>query len=96
VVARTGGGGVSIAVGNAITGSNTVEANSGAGNVVVEVPRGIPARISARTGLGKVSVEPRFSKIDAHTYQSPDYEDAADKLEITASSGAGNVSISTK
>jgi hypothetical protein len=93
VMARTGGGNVSIEVGDAITGTNSVEANSGAGNVAVELPRGIAARVNARTGLGKVMVEPRFSKIDAHTYQSAGYEDAADKLEITASSGAGNVTI---
>jgi hypothetical protein len=96
VVARTGGGNVTVEMGNAITGSNAVEATSGAGNVVVEVPRSIAARVSARTGLGKVIVEPRFSKIDTHTYQSADYADAADRLEITVSSGAGNVSISTK
>ena len=93
VMARTGGGNVTIEMGDAIGGSSTVQANSGAGNVVIEVPRGIAARVNARTGLGKVMVEPRFSKIDAHTYQSADYEDATDKLEITASSGAGNVTI---
>ena len=93
--ARTGGGNISIEIGDAITGSNTVEANSGAGNVIVEVPRGIPARVNASTGMGKVVVEPCFSKIGGHTYQSADYEDAADKLEITAHSGAGNVSVTT-
>ncbi len=96
VKATTGGGNISIEVGDAITGNNTVEANSGAGNVVVEVPRGIPARVNASTGMGKIIVEPRFSKIGAHMYQSADYEDAADKLEIVVHSGAGNVSVSTK
>ena len=79
-----------------MSGTNTVEANSGAGNVVVAIPRGIAARVNARTGLGKVMVAPRLPKIDSHTYQSAEYEAAVDKLEITASSGAGNVSISAK
>ena len=96
VTARTGGGNISIEIGEAITGSNMVEANSGAGNVVVELPRDVPARVDASTGMGKVIVEPRLSKIGAHMYQSADYEDAADKLEISAHSGAGNVSITTK
>ncbi len=96
VKARTGGGNISIEIGDALTGSNTVEANSGAGNVVIEVPDGIPARVDASTGMGKVIVEPRFSNIGAHMYQSADYQDAADKLEITVHSGAGNVSVTTK
>jgi cell wall-active antibiotic response 4TMS protein YvqF len=96
VKARTGGGNISIELGDAITGSNTVEANSGAGNVVVEIPSGIPVRVDASTGLGKVRMEPRFSKIGAHMYQSSDYEDADDKLDITLHSGAGNVSVTTK
>ena len=96
VKARTGGGNISIEIGDAITGSNTLQADSGAGNVVVAVPRDISARVDASTGLGKVIVGPRFSKIGAHTYQSADYEDAVDKLEITVHSGAGNVSVTTK
>jgi hypothetical protein len=96
VKARTGGGNISIEVGDAITGTNRVEANSGAGNVVVELPRGIPARVNASTGMGKVIVEPCYSKIGAHMYQSTDYEDAANKLEISVHSGAGNVSVTAK
>jgi hypothetical protein len=41
-------------------------------------------------------VDSRFSKIDGNTYQSPDYDGVADKVEITVNSGAGNVSVNTK
>jgi hypothetical protein len=94
--AKTSGGNVTFDVGSGITGSNTVNANSGAGSVVVRVPGGIAAKIHASSGMGKVNVDSRFSKIDGKTYQSADYEGAANKVEITANSGAGNVSISTK
>jgi hypothetical protein len=96
VMAKTGGGNVSIEIGHAITGSNTVEASSGAGNVVVEVPDDIPARVNATTGMGKVIVEPRFSKIGSHTYQSAEYDHASNKVDITVHSGAGNVSVTAK
>jgi len=96
VTAKTGAGNVSVEVGSGTTGSNTVEANSGAGNVVVRVPSGIAARIRASSGLGKVIVDSRFSKMDGNTYQSPDYDGAANTVEITLNSGAGNVSINTK
>jgi len=96
VTAKTGAGNVSVEVGSGTTGSNTVEANSGAGNVVVRVPSGIAARIRASSGLGKVIVDSRFSKMDGNTYQSPDYDGAANTVEITLNSGAGNVSVNTK
>jgi hypothetical protein len=96
VTARTGGGNVSVEIGGGATGSNTIDARSGAGNVVVHVPGAIAAKIHATSGLGKVIVDARFNKIDANTHQSPGYDGAADRVEITAHSGAGNVSVDTK
>jgi hypothetical protein len=96
VAAKTGAGNVTVEIGSRITGSNIVNANSGAGNVVVRVPSGIAAKIHATGGLGKVIVDSRFSKIDGNTYQSPDYDGAANRVEITVNSGAGNVSVNTK
>jgi predicted membrane protein len=64
--------------------------------VVVLVPSGIGAKIHATSGLGKVIVDSRFSQIDGNTYQSPDYDGAANKIEIVVSSGAGNVVVNTK
>jgi hypothetical protein len=96
VKATTGAGNVTVDVGSGITGGNTVNANSGAGNVVVRVPRGVAARIHATAGLGKVAVDSQFSQIDGNTYQSRDYDGAANRVEITANSGAGNVSVNTK
>jgi hypothetical protein len=96
VAARTGAGNVTVDIGNGTTGSNTVSANSGAGNVVVHLPIGIAAKVHATSGLGKVILDPRFSKTDKNTYQSADYDGAANRIEITANSGAGNVSVDMK
>ena len=93
--ADTGGGNMEVNLPDAIA-NLSVTVKSGAGNVTVSVPGGIAARIYATTGLGKVIVDPSFNKIDAKTYQSPDYDAAANKVEITASSGAGNVSVNSK
>jgi len=43
--------------------------------------------------MGKVIIDPKFTKVDDHTFQSPDYDSAVDKIEITVKSGAGNVSV---
>jgi len=96
VTARTGAGNVTVEIGSGITGSNIVNASSGAGNVVVRIPSGVAARIHATTGLGKATVDPRFSKTEDNTYQSSDFDSAANKVEITVNSGAGNVSVNTK
>ncbi len=96
VTAKTGGGSVTVEIGTGITGNNTINAGSGAGNVAVRVPSGIAARIHATSGLGKVIVDARFGETDKNTYQSPDYDGAANKVEITVNSGAGNVSINAK
>jgi hypothetical protein len=96
VTARTGAGNVTVDIGRGITGSNIVNANSGAGNVVVRVPSGIAAKVHATSGLGKVMVDSRFSKMDKNTYQSSDFDSAANKVEITLHSGAGNASVNTK
>jgi hypothetical protein len=90
---RTGAGNVVVEFGRGAPGDTTVHARSGAGNVTVRLPRGLAARIQATTGMGKVNVDSPFGKIDARTYQSPDYDDAADRVEITARSGAGKVNV---
>jgi hypothetical protein len=95
VAARTGGGNLTVEIGRGTTGSNIINASSGAGNVVVHVPSGLAARIHATTGLGKAIIDQWFSKTDNNNYQSPDYDGAVNKVEITISSGAGNVSINT-
>jgi hypothetical protein len=96
VTARTGGGNVTVEIGSGIAGSSVVNANSGAGNVVVRIPSGVAARIHATSGLGKTIVDPQFGKIDKNMYQSSDFDSAANKVEITVHSGAGNVSVNAK
>jgi hypothetical protein len=92
VTADTGGGNMEVLLPANMAGIS-VAAKSGAGNVTVHVPSGIAARIYATTGLGKVIVDSRFNKIDNRTYQSPDFNSAENKAEITVVSGAGNVTV---
>ena len=95
VSADTGGGNMDMVLPDNAANLG-VTAKTGAGNVVVLVPSGIATKIHASTGLGKVIVDSRFGKIDGNTYQSSDFDSAANKVEITVHSGAGNVSVNTK
>jgi predicted membrane protein len=95
VSADTGGGNVDVALPDNAA-NLSVTARTGAGNVVVRIPSVVAARIHATTGLGKTIVDPGFSKTEDNTYQSPDYDSATNKVEITVSSGAGNVSVNAE
>jgi DUF4097 and DUF4098 domain-containing protein YvlB len=96
VAVKTGAGNVTVEIGDGIKGSNIVYADSGAGNVTVRIPNGTGVCLHTTTGLGKTIVDPQFRPIDKNTYQSPDFEYASNKVEITAASGAGNVILETK
>jgi hypothetical protein len=96
VTAKTGAGDVTVEIGSGVTGSNIVNADSGAGDVVVRIPSGVAARIHATTGMGKVVVDPQFSETADNTYQSSDFDNAANRVEITLNSGAGSVSVDVK
>ncbi len=94
LAADSGGGNIEVILPDSVAGQSVV-VKSGAGNVTVQVPGGIAAKIYASSGLGKVIVDSRFNKIDSKIYQSPDFDSAANRVEISASTGAGNVIVNT-
>lgn len=95
LVADTGGGNLDVSL--PVPAENlSVALESGAGNVNVFVPMGAAVSLSASTGLGTVIANPPFIQTDEDTYQTPGYEEAAVKIEITAKSGAGNVTITAR
>ena len=93
VSAQTSAGNVAVESGSALMGSNLINAKSGAGNVDVRIPSGVAACIRVTIGVGVAIVDPRFSKVDKNTYQSPDFNSAANRVEVTVESGAGNVNV---
>lgn len=90
--AETGGGNLEVVLPDRMAGLK-VDVKTGAGNVTIQMPGGIAARVRATSGLGQVIMDAPLNRIDKQTYQSPDYDSAIEKIEITASSGAGVVSI---
>ena len=94
VFAKTGAGKVTINVGSGITGRNTINASSGMGEMTIFLPKGVAARINV--AQGNVIVDPGFIKINDTTYETPDYQNATDKVDITVGSGAGEVNINIK
>ena len=92
VTTGTGGGNISVTLPEPV-GVMSLAAKTGAGNVNVDLPAGTAAQIHATTGLGKAVIAPRFSQVEKFVYQSAGYAQAMNKVEITISSGAGNVVV---
>jgi hypothetical protein len=93
--AETGGGNIHLDLPDHC-GGLSAEARSGAGNVSATLPAGLPARVHATTGLGKVLIDPPFVQVDRSTYETPGFAQASERAEITLKSGAGNVILSTR
>lgn len=75
-------------------GYTRVDIEAGAAAVDLSVPAGVAARIRSRGGLSSLKLdEARFPRF-GDTYQSADYDSAANKVEISVQMGAGSVSVS--
>jgi hypothetical protein len=67
--------------------------SGGAASFDVRVPEGVAARIRVESGLGSVNVDQkRFPRVGNH-YQSPDYDTAANKVELKMEVGVSSVTV---
>ncbi len=74
-------------------GQSLVRVACGFASVVLEVPRGVAARIGGRIGLGSIDVdETRFAR-SGNGWESPDYESALDRVDIAVEGGFGSVRV---
>jgi hypothetical protein len=66
----------------------------GAGGVEVRVPAGVAARIEAHSGLAEVKVDrSRFPRVGSGLYESPDYETAANKVDLRVEAYLGSLEV---
>jgi hypothetical protein len=74
-------------------GYTKAKINAGAASAILRVPPGVAARIRASGGLASISVDrDRFPR-QAGVYQSPDYETASNKVDLTIDTGVGSISV---
>ena len=95
ISAATGGGNIDVILPDALTDLNA-DFNTGAGNLTIQLPVGVEARIHGESGLGKVIVDSKFKMTAEKTYQSDGYDHTGKKVTIKATSGVGNVTISIR
>jgi hypothetical protein len=73
-------------------GTFDAELNAGVGNLTVSIPEGMAARIHLSAGLGKTDVAAAYPGEDK-LYESPDYGQAANRVELNINAGVGNITI---
>ena len=65
----------------------------GVGEIQIQVPEGTGLRIEASTGLGDIKVPDGYQRSD-HTYTSPGYGSADDRVDLRIESGIGRIVVS--
>jgi Domain of unknown function (DUF5668) len=74
-------------------GSTRVHVSSGAASVVLRVPSGVAARVAGTMGLGSLDVDSaRFPRREGG-YESPDFAEAANRVDIQVEGGVGSVVV---
>jgi hypothetical protein len=75
-------------------GHSKAEISCGAGSVQVTVPPGVAARIRTASTLGGISVDrKRFPRVGRRLYESPDYETAANKVDLDIDVSIGSIAV---
>lgn len=75
-------------------GYTRAEVTCGAGTVEIRVPEGVAARIRAQSSLGEAKVDRgRFPAVSPGVYESPDYETATNKVELTVEASLGSADV---
>ncbi len=78
----------------ATAGFTRVDVDSGMASVKLHVPEGVAARIHTDGGLAGFNInEARFPKVSDNTHRSPDYDTAANKIEIDVETGVGSLEV---
>jgi hypothetical protein len=74
-------------------GATKVRIEAGAASVKIWVPQGVGARIRAEGGLSDMKVDgSRFPRQGLY-HQSPDYETAANKVDLSIQMGVGSAEV---
>lgn len=73
-------------------GRVTATISGGVGRTAITIPQGMAARIRVDQGIGHVAVNGNFVR-QGKEYVSPDYETAANRLDLKISGGVGAIEI---
>jgi len=74
-------------------GSTHVDIDTGASSLKINIPSGVAASIRIKSGITSVNVNNRFPRLDGGLYQSPDYNSASNRVDMSIDAGVGSIEI---
>ncbi|MBV9896023.1 MAG: hypothetical protein JO020_17820 [Chloroflexi bacterium] len=75
-------------------GLTTAHISGGASTITLEVPQGVAAQIQYHGGLSTLNVDQsRFPSASESMYRSPDYDTAANKVDLNIETGATTITV---
>ena len=74
-------------------GQTHAKVSGGAASIKIKIPSEVAARIRWDGGLATISVDTNRFPQSGNTYQSPNYETAANKIDLKVDMGMGSVDI---
>ncbi len=77
----------------AAAGLTRVNVQSGAASVELTLPQGVAGRIHVQSGLAGVNIDQNRFPAAGSGYETPGYETAANKAEITVETGVASITI---
>jgi hypothetical protein len=89
---HTGASSTTVRLPNA-AGHTRVKVEAGAASVKLYVPEGVAARIRSDMGLGSSNIDQRRFPRSGDEYVSPDYDSAANKIDIKFDGGVGSLVV---
>lgn len=75
-------------------GVSLLDLEAGAASINIAIPEGVAGRIRIKEGLTSLNVDTtRFPQVDSRLYQSPDFDTAANRAEVSMEAGLGSITI---
>ncbi len=75
-------------------GETRAEVSCGAGGVEIRIPSDVAARIHVQSTMAEAKVDrTRFPRVRSGLYESPDYETAANKVDLRVEASLGSIDI---
>jgi len=89
---RTGASSTTVTL-PASAGYTRVHVESGAASVSLRVPEGVAARVRIQSGLSGITVDASRFPRAGDVWRSPDYDTAANKVDMDIQTGVGSVDV---
>jgi hypothetical protein len=75
-------------------GVSLLDVEAGAATIDIHVPEGVAARVRVKQGATSLNIDKsRFPRLDSEMYQSPNYDQSPNRVEVNVEAGLGAITI---